>query len=479
MHTGIRAASSNRPAVRRHRHSLPRPSPGPPSHATLEKIRFEEVQYGMSGHSHVDYDERQLPPPSAPVHLPALTTVTRIPAQHAWGRAGRLWVTPNVTTLTFDGRFVDEVEYDGAREWIGGCSRLEKLEYDTKGNQGDNERLLTAMPEGQGLAGLRSLGRVRTVEEFLGQVRWDAAGVDQFRQLLVRRGCVRSLQEMTLDMGRDLDDTSETRRLIESAAALSDAVMHPDALTKSLMPCVSDYCGISLQVLAWSRQHRSKTVKKLVAGFAKGVRRVIFDERRQASGANPATPTSFPQATTLILPQGRRSHFCEQVRRAVKVAVKMPRLERIECREHWAWAIAFLEALHTAAPEKKLASFRLRRTADSLVDMRPEEVAMWSKQWIDYLSKMPAIESTEIFVEGALSRASLFECLYSRLTTMLVTLSKAEDTKHSCVMLCCEERLREKLHERFVGAMALFNLASTTHRLEDSLWSTFTLMRVG
>mmetsp|Transcript_35755 Transcript_35755/g.102796 ORF Transcript_35755/g.102796 Transcript_35755/m.102796 type:complete len:477 (-) Transcript_35755:163-1593(-) len=475
MHTGIRAASSNRPAVRRHRHSLPRPSPGPPSHATLEKIRFEEVQYGMSGHSHVDYDERQLPPPSAPVHLPALTTVTRIPAQHAWGRAGRLWVTPNVTTLTFDGRFVDEVEYDGAREWIGGCSRLEKLEYDTKGNQGDNERLLTAMPEGQGLAGLRSLGRVRTVEEFLGQVRWDAAGVDQFRQLLVRRGCVRSLQEMTLDMGRDLDDTSETRRLIESAAALSDAVMHPDARRQPIMPCTREDGQIDLQLVAWSRQHPSPTLQKLVNDFADGADAVVFDERPRASSAHPMIPPTFPHSTTLILPESFLAH--EQVGRAVEVAMRMPRLKRIVCDEHRA-AMAFLKALHAAAPEKKLKYLTLRQDVDSIVNATSAECGDWSRTWIEHLNKLPSIRSAMILVQGVLLDDSRFECLYSRLTTLLVTLSKAKDTEDSCVELCCEERLLEPLRERFIGAMALFNLASTTHRLDVSESDTITLEKI-
>ncbi|CEM00536.1 unnamed protein product [Vitrella brassicaformis CCMP3155] len=465
MHTGIRAASSNRPAVRRHRHSLPRPSPGPPSHATLEKIRFEEVQYGMSGHSHVDYDERQLPPPSAPVHLPALTTVTRIPAQHAWGRAGRLWVTPNVTTLTFEGWLgAQENEYDGARERIGDCRRLETLEYDTFGHAEDNERLLTAIPEGQGLAGLRSVGRVR-IEDNIGiDARWDAAGVDEFRQLLVRRGCVRSLREMTLDVGEYLEDTAEMRQLIENAVKLIDAAMHPDARSQPIMPCIRsgnrEDGQIDLQLLAWSHRHRSPMVQKLVNDFAKGVRNVVFNERPRPSHANPVTPATFPHATTLILPIRFPRH--KQVDRAVEVAVNMPRLERVECGGSCS---AFLKALHAAAPEKKLRSVALNLTAERLV------ISNWDREWdeAETRTSLPEIELMELGLEGELVGDSQLDELHGKVLTLLLAFSKlkvrsergqAEPPRLQIA------RAVYKFKHRFASQHILSGLSSTEYRLE-------------
>ncbi|CEM00404.1 unnamed protein product [Vitrella brassicaformis CCMP3155] len=454
----------------------PPPLSQPPSHATLQTIRFEGVKCGRS-RGRNDWYERRPPPPSSPVHLPALTTVTNIPARSAWARAGRGWVTPNVTTLTFEGRFVGEVEYDGAREWIGGCDRLEKLEYDTEGYnvQEGNERLLTAMPEGQGLASLRSLGRVRMADDIGFYSRWDVAEVDEFRQLLVRRGCVRSLQEMELDVGEYLEDTAEMRQLIENAAKLTDAVMHPDARRQPIMPCTREDGQIDLQLVAWSRQHPSPTLQKLVNDFADGADAVVFDERPRASSAHPMIPPTFPHSTTLILPESFLAH--EQVGRAVEVAMRMPRLKRIVCDEHRA-AMAFLKALHAAAPEKKLKYLTLRQDVDSIVNATSAECGDWSRTWIEHLNKLPSIRSAMILVQGVLLDDSRFECLYSRLTTLLVTLSKAKDTEDSCVELCCEERLLEPLRERFIGAMALFNLASTTHRLDVSESDTITLEKI-
>mmetsp|Transcript_35771 Transcript_35771/g.102855 ORF Transcript_35771/g.102855 Transcript_35771/m.102855 type:complete len:348 (-) Transcript_35771:155-1198(-) len=282
------------------------------------------------------------------------------------------------------------------------------------------------MPEGQGLASLRSLGRVRMADDIGFYSRWDVAEVDEFRQLLVRRGCVRSLQEMELDVGEYLEDTAEMRQLIENAVKLIDAAMHPDARSQPIMPCIRsgnrEDGQIDLQLLAWSHRHRSPMVQKLVNDFAKGVRNVVFNERPRPSHANPVTPATFPHATTLILPIRFPRH--KQVDRAVEVAVNMPRLERVECGGSCS---AFLKALHAAAPEKKLRSVALNLTAERLV------ISNWDREWdeAETRTSLPEIELMELGLEGELVGDSQLDELHGKVLTLLLAFSKLKGVKRS------------------------------------------------
>jgi len=360
----------------------------PPSHATLQVLRFQDA----NGYAR-DWDPLG-PPPTSPVHLPALTTVIDVQPEHAAARVGRNWHTPNIRVLTFQNTYSGDDEFEGARQWIGDGTRLEKLEYDIRGCGSENDDFLHGVPEGQSLSGLRSLGRVRVYCDSTGS-EWEPAEMQGFRDLLVRRGCVKTIREMQLDFGEQrceegyLEDTAETRELIERAAELVDAVMHPDALSQPLMPCLHDIGKIDYQLVTWGLAHPSPTVRKLVADYASGVRIVGFKDPTRNLPAQPVTPTAFPKATAFCLRSTR-------IAKAVEAAQQMPSLECVEAESPSA-VRDFLEAFHAAAPDKTIGRVTLELPATSLTG-RPSFHELGKNR-----NPLPPIEELCLYVEGFLT----------------------------------------------------------------------------
>ncbi|CEM24735.1 unnamed protein product [Vitrella brassicaformis CCMP3155] len=445
----------------------------PPSHATLQVLRFDMLEYGIGTREWHPLG----PPPTAPVHLPALTTVIDVQPDHAPARVGRNWHTPNVRVLTFQGTYSEADKFEGARQWIGDGTQLEKLEYNSRGNESYNDEFLSGVPEGKSLSGLRSLGRVSvTCEDTHGW--WEPADMRQFRNLLVRRGCVQCIREMHFNLALDwIEDSAEQRQMVDKAAELTDTVMHPDAISRQLIPEAP--CGgfgtISLQLLAWSRAHRSPTAEKLVTDYAMGVSTVIFDDssspradaapdeeqdedERQVYRPYPVTPATFPQANKLTLPQSSLPR--EDIGRAVEVATSMPRLEHIDASSSGV-AVGFLQAFHAAAPDRAIGTVTLQLPLKDLSSKR-----CTFDEWGKSRNMLPAIERITLSVVGNTQDGSKLERLHANVVALMQQTSHVKGAPRIDATFSPHGGLAKKISERFASAHALFNLSSSSTKLQ-------------
>ncbi|CEM21296.1 unnamed protein product [Vitrella brassicaformis CCMP3155] len=228
-----------------------------------------------------DKSTKPLPPTGSPVLLDALEDVRGLPNPSV--RLNRNWQTPAIKHLDLHaGR-----DMGGAKKWVKGCEQLETF----KGapSVGDMVKLLKTLPKGRSLACLRSVGPL-SLQGF------SEDQLDELRQVLVERGCLRVLTELRIDYCMVTHLDMERKSLIEKLAHLTETVAHPDVQQQvhiiDALPSHTETRSIALELVEWSKS-QSSLVQKLVKEFARLANVVTYGEEEDQSVAPAQSPSSL------------------------------------------------------------------------------------------------------------------------------------------------------------------------------------------
>ncbi|CEL95827.1 unnamed protein product [Vitrella brassicaformis CCMP3155] len=282
---------------------------------TLEVLTFEDVGLDRSSYIPNPPPSSDLPPvPSAPVRLPALTTVKDIPNEYAAARVGRNWRTPNVKAFSHSCRLFSSG--NGVKAWLADCS--ERLEVLISNGTAMVASPVSELPDG------RSLSALHTLHLELG----GAEDTDKLREALVARGVRRQLRSLRLTVwpvwffadAHGGDRIEKLRRAVQ----LRDAVAQPAALSEPTIDWSGGYRLTKVELLSGTTE---PAVHKVLAHFTKTATTVTYDGHDEPHPA-PITDDTFSAAHELILGHGALATE-DKKRRAIEVASHMPNLTTI------------------------------------------------------------------------------------------------------------------------------------------------------
>mmetsp|Transcript_29153 Transcript_29153/g.84292 ORF Transcript_29153/g.84292 Transcript_29153/m.84292 type:complete len:700 (+) Transcript_29153:236-2335(+) len=420
---------------------------------TLEVLTFERVSLDRSIDIPNPPPSSDLPPaPSAPVRLPALTTVKDIPNECAAARVGRNWQTPNVKAFSHDyGLFPSG---NCVKAWLADC--CERLEVLISGYDG-TAMVASAVSE---LPAGRSFSSLHILHLDLGR----AEDTDRLREALVARRVRRQLRSLRLNILSVRDDAHEVEGL-RSAVALRDAIANPAALSEPVI----DFGGGRIDIEVLSRTTEPH-VQEVLAHLVKTATTVTYDGHDEPHPA-PISDDTFPAAHTLFLHGGVLATE-DKKQRAIEVASHMPNLTTIVAARNVVplskvWC--FLEGLQSewvsrGEGERSVGTVSSRLAADltqgsgTLWD--GASPFLWSR-----LDKMPRVETVHMDIRpGDLDEDADVDELYTNL--MEVVTSSTELKGHKTTKVTFVDRdIFDACHQRFLSRPARPMLRPQEYRL--------------
>ncbi|CEM08903.1 unnamed protein product [Vitrella brassicaformis CCMP3155] len=418
---------------------------------TLEKLSFEVVQLDDSVATPDPLPSSDLPPaPTAPIHLPALTTIDSIPSDDCLSaRVGRQWHTRAVKTLTIRGS-IGEEEVGGARSWLADCVGVEVLDINAW-IEGVPAGMLSALPaDGQSLSALHTL-RCLTV-------KYDRpADVDRLREMMVARGASRSIRQLKIDVGVFLSNTDENWERLQKAAQLVDAVAQPDAF----IACDSGRHGVIAVELLSRRGSGTRTMQGIMDEFTKTAGKVSYSGHDEAHPV-AITDDTFPAAHTLQLRQHALVNEAKK-KRAVEIASNMPSLSCIETEDAlFVEVLDFLELLQTALVSQgrgRTLTLRMHLPAAALIAplQNLESPCLWGRGGSNAL---PAIQNFRILIDGDVDDGDADTFYKHVMATVTSFNDELEGHQRTTV-----ERLNTQFQQRFLAEQASLNLSGGPYKL--------------
>ncbi|CEL98541.1 unnamed protein product [Vitrella brassicaformis CCMP3155] len=445
---------------------------------TLEVLSFEEFRLFFLYSIRIPHpppSSEPLPAPSAPVHLPALTTVVGLSVEFAPLRIGRSWCTPNLTSLAIDRGFVST---EAVKPWISGCESLEEIDLGGIEEDGEGEELvevLRVLSPSNSLSSLRSLKPVKV---------WQARAhhIDRLRDTLVGRGVNRTLCHMGMDIlpGDDMRNDDGTRIRIEKVADLAGAVMHPDALASPQSFLDTDYqCSIAAELVSWGCTHRRPLVRAIVGHLAAHLGQVVYsggEETAQegtaaaatcAAGASGITDGTFPEADTLELESSALA-TPEKQERAADIAACMRKLTTVLARTSPAEPDAIVPFLR--ALQSHYARTKTDRTLT--LDLRSIPSATLTtagaRNGLElgrHAAHLPAIEKVTFHITGDVTDAD-FDAFYGNVMAVVASSTKLRGHKETSVTFFGHTTVGRKVACRFRAQHSLTGLCSNQFDVE-------------
>ncbi|CEM00956.1 unnamed protein product [Vitrella brassicaformis CCMP3155] len=238
-------------------------------------------------------------------------------------RTGRSWLTPNLSTLTFE----REVDTEAAKEWVKGCKGLKELGMGGLSVRATEEVLRVLPEDGKSLSRLRSLGGIELWSA-------DADAICRLRETLVARGAKGTLDFSSLQIIPPRDPSwheyhqmVRDRNRIQELAELTADVVDADPLKEPIRRCRGSIGVIAAGLVTWAHQHRCPWVRYIVDYLASGAYKVVVsgDEGTAAT----ITSDTFPLALTIEVAAGALA-TAEQRAVAARIGSVMPKLGSAE-----------------------------------------------------------------------------------------------------------------------------------------------------
>ncbi|CEM35131.1 unnamed protein product [Vitrella brassicaformis CCMP3155] len=439
--------------------------------SSIKVLSFEEDSDGEPNCEANDVSSDPLPPSPSPVDLSALEEVHNLPYGCAEVRTSdRVWQTPSVRVMTFEWDDTPDPER-AIGEWMASCEHLEI--FDDDGTFETKAELLCMPPPGTSLARLRSIGPIFLQYGEADDYQDRVAGL---RQALVARGCRKSLRELSIEAS---EITAENKGLLREVALLSEAVLHPEALSEAPVVKLTHGREMEVELIEWMA-NESPQVQKLVRELASVAEVVSYNNELTDPNA-AAHATVFPCATTFRCTAGELS--AEEIDGLAKtVASSMPQCRTIHLgdadEDALKHAVAFLRSLrrHMATEDgqgggegegEKHLSVTIAVSVTGILH-RSLPLQLWPNR------DLPAIDDVFIRVMGSLPPGATEEALYGSLMASLTGVMSRPGVSKASAWLC--HSVLKGVRRLFNTHLAAFNLLGAPYTI-TMRYDTITIAR--